>query len=301
MLNKSKQSSAIVKINGKEYAHREPLTSDVIFKAVFGKDNEESKELLMALLNIVLDREEDPIVNLEYKNPFSIKEAENEKYIIMDIRVETGKGENIDIEMQVGNLAYYKNRTVCYACDLVTKGLESGDDYDTMKKGIVISFIKGNLFPGADYFHSVYSICDRVTGEQLSDLLEIHYIELDKIQWQGRRVEELSPLEQIGAYMVVTNSRDKTAEMMELLEALVKEGEGVISMTDKVLTKVSEDERLRHLRFSRQMWQMQEAMERRAVLEEERSRIVRNLKNNGVPEAVIAKSLGITEEEVEKM
>lgn len=108
----------------------------------------------------------------------------------------------------MGHLATYKNRTIYYACDLITKDLEKGDDYSKMNKGIVISFIKGSLFPEKEQFHSVYAICDKDTGEPLSDLLK----------------------------------------------ALIKEGEGVISMTDKILTKVSEEERLRHARFSREMW-----------------------------------------------
>ena len=44
--------------------HREPMTSDVIFKAVFGSDKDESKKALISLLNCVLDRKEDPIIDL---------------------------------------------------------------------------------------------------------------------------------------------------------------------------------------------------------------------------------------------
>ena len=104
----------------KKHVHREPLTSDIIFKAVFGQDNSESKELLIQVLNIILDRQVDPIVDLEYKNPFSITDVENEKYIVMDIRAKTSWDENIAIEMQVGNLSFFDNRTIYYACDLIS-------------------------------------------------------------------------------------------------------------------------------------------------------------------------------------
>lgn len=36
--------------------NREPLTSDIIFKAVYGRDTPESKAALIALLNLVLER-----------------------------------------------------------------------------------------------------------------------------------------------------------------------------------------------------------------------------------------------------
>ena len=85
------------------HIHREPLTSDIIFKAVFGRDTPGSKRALIALLNRILERNEDPIVALDYQNPFSIGELEEEKEIIMDILVETSRGEQIDIEMQISS------------------------------------------------------------------------------------------------------------------------------------------------------------------------------------------------------
>ena len=72
--------------------HREPMTSDLIFKAVLGSDTPESNVALVSLLNVVLSRDTDPIVDLVYKNPFSIAEAAEEKIIIMDIKVETSTG-----------------------------------------------------------------------------------------------------------------------------------------------------------------------------------------------------------------
>lgn len=86
----------------RNYVHREPLTSDIIFKAVFGRDTKESKDALIAMLNLVLERDDDPIVDITYLNPFSIAEARTEKVIIMDVKVETSKNELIDVEMQIG-------------------------------------------------------------------------------------------------------------------------------------------------------------------------------------------------------
>ena len=87
--------------------NREPLTSDIIFKAVYGRDTPESKAALIALLNLVLEHEDDPIVDITYKNPFSITDDYEGKTIIMDIRAQTDKGELIDIEMQIGELDVY--------------------------------------------------------------------------------------------------------------------------------------------------------------------------------------------------
>ena len=116
------------------HIHREPLTSDIIFKAVFGRDTPGSKRALIALLNRILERTEDPIVALDYQNPFSIGELEEEKEIIMDILVETSRGEQIDIEMQISTTKELMNRFLYYLSKLVVRGLEKGENYDKLKK-----------------------------------------------------------------------------------------------------------------------------------------------------------------------
>lgn len=247
----------------KNSVHREPLTSDLIFKAVFGQDTSESKAALIGLLNIVLDREEDPIVNLIYKNPFTIAEVKNEKEIVMDIKVETEKRELIDIEMQIGDLDIYVDRTVYYGCKQLAKGLDKGEDYDKMKSSIVISFIKGKLFPDNIPIASKYTFRENTAHEQLTEIIQLHYIELGKIDWSDRSPAKLSPLEQIGAYLTCAGDPDES----DFVEALIKKGVGVISMTDNVLKKVSEEERLQYLRESREMAKMQISWEKQAARE----------------------------------
>ena len=118
----------------KKKVHREPLTSDIIFKAVFGRDTPGCKRALIGLLNRILEWEEDPIVDLVYLNPFSMAELEGAKEIIMDILVETSRGEQIDIEMQIGTTRELMNRFLYYLSKLVVRGLEKGEDYGKLKK-----------------------------------------------------------------------------------------------------------------------------------------------------------------------
>ena len=77
------------------------IKNDVIFKAVFGRDNEDCKTLLIYLLNLILKRDKDPIVDIEYKNPFEIREYVDDKETILDIKVTTNSGEIIDLEIQL--------------------------------------------------------------------------------------------------------------------------------------------------------------------------------------------------------
>lgn len=69
------------------------LTIDYVFHAVFGRDTDESKAALMEILNIILERKDDPIMSIVLKNPINTAAREDEKETIMDIRAETSSGE----------------------------------------------------------------------------------------------------------------------------------------------------------------------------------------------------------------
>ncbi len=50
-----------MKLFENNYRSRFKLTSDQVFYWVYGMDTEESKRALIALLNVVLDRKDDPL------------------------------------------------------------------------------------------------------------------------------------------------------------------------------------------------------------------------------------------------
>lgn len=133
------------------------LKNDVMFKAVYGKDDEDSKFVLMALLNHILGREEDPIVSLEYKNPFHHRERVLEKESILDIKVKTSSGELIDIKMQICNLKYLRNRLLYYHGGLIRSSLNQGASYDKILKTITICIIDDTMFPETENFLNFFS------------------------------------------------------------------------------------------------------------------------------------------------
>lgn len=75
------------------------LTNDVVFRVVYGRENEDSERALLSMLNVILDRREDPIRKIIYKNPVVLIEAVAAKESILDIKVETEIGEILDVEM----------------------------------------------------------------------------------------------------------------------------------------------------------------------------------------------------------
>ena len=122
------------------------LTNDYVFKAVFGQDNDRSKEALKMLLNVILDRKDDPITHIRILNPIIIGQSDASKGAIMDIMAETQNGLILDIEAQSGNFKEYSNRALRYANALLEKSLKRGDPYDKMEESIVITIADGKPY-----------------------------------------------------------------------------------------------------------------------------------------------------------
>ena len=58
------------------------LTDDYVFRAVFGQDNDMSKQALISLLNVILDRKDDPITGIRILNPIVIGHTDVSKEAI---------------------------------------------------------------------------------------------------------------------------------------------------------------------------------------------------------------------------
>ncbi|MDD6815555.1 MAG: Rpn family recombination-promoting nuclease/putative transposase [Firmicutes bacterium] len=212
-----------------------PLTSDYVFRTVFGRDRDDSRAALMEILNIILDRKEDPIQAIEIKNPIDTAESSEGKETIMDIRAETSRGELLDIEVQTGHLAIYPNRVVFYGGRLVNSSLQQGESNDKMKKSIVVSIVNGVLFPSLPFCHNVFEVRERETGLLLSDRLSFHFLELDKAD-RKKPISELTRIEKLAIYLKYANDETMKDCVQEILA-----GEE-FAMSEKAYRSLTKDE-----------------------------------------------------------
>ena len=72
-------------------------------------------------------------------------------------------------------------RSLFYWGRLFSGQLQSGNSYQKLERTVCINLLSFDLLDTAEY-HSCYVLKERERNEQLSDLLEIHFIELDKIK-----------------------------------------------------------------------------------------------------------------------
>ena len=212
-----------------------PLTNDYVFRSVFGRDTEESRAALIEILNIILSRKNDPIKTITIENPIELGEKKYGKGTVMDIRAETGSGEKLDIEMQTGAFDIYPDRSLYYGGRLVNSSLQTGESYDKMKKSIVVSIVDGKLFSEIEDCHSIFRVKEEETGLLLSDKLEFHFLELEKVDG-SQEVSELNSIEKLGAYLKYAGDEDRQGYVQEILD-----GEE-IAMTDNLYRKLTQDE-----------------------------------------------------------
>ena len=227
-----------------------PLTSDLVFKAVYGRNTEASNAALTALLNRLLEKDKDPIVWVRCENPFSYKTYQGEKEIIMDIKVQLSSGQLLDLEMQVDHLDSYINRSIFYMGKLINESLESGEDYDKMKETIVISIVNRTLFPQYKKAFSTYCLKEDEENHKLSEITRIHFLELGKINVAEKSINEMTLHERLGVYFKYAADESKR----ELIDQLLEYEAEVIDLTKPILEEISAEKELRELEEARRRY-----------------------------------------------
>jgi len=151
---------------------------DFAFKLIFG--NEQNKDILISLLNAILeDYQTCPIESIEILNPLGSKEYSKDKLTILDIKAKDQKGEFYNIEMQISDQYYYQKRALYYWSRLYTSQISEGIGYQNLTRTVSINILNFNAIKEKNY-HNIYRVRELKQNTDLTDHLEIHFIELDK-------------------------------------------------------------------------------------------------------------------------
>lgn len=159
---------------------------DFIFKRIFGNENQ--PEILIRFLNAIFEAKEttkeyDPIVWVEIKNTEIPKESNDSKASILDIRATTSKGEIINIEIQRSDEGNILQRALFYLCRMFIEQLGAGGKYEKLEKAVSIVITDFETdFIKSTHFHNYHNFFNEVELSKLTDLLELHFIELPKMK-----------------------------------------------------------------------------------------------------------------------
>ena len=194
-----------------------PPKMDFVFKRIFG--NENHPNVLISFLNAVLTPV-DPIKSVIVKDTTIEKSHLEDKYSRLDVKAITNKGEHINIEIQLKDEYNMIKRSLYYWSKLYEGQLENGENYQKLSRTICINLLDFNLL-NHDKFHSVYRLKDCETNEELTDVMELHFIELKKMK-DVNRVEEVKT--KLEAWLYFINQPDsELVQELEKVEVEIKE------------------------------------------------------------------------------
>ena len=269
--------------------------NDFAFKKLFGDEN--NKDILISFLSAVMKIEEEKFGELELINTELTREFSEDKKGILDVRVKLKDGEEIDIEIQLSHTRYMAERTLFYWSKMYTGNIETGDSYSKLKKCVTINILDFITIP-LDKVHSKYHITEDEAGYKLTDVLEIHYLELPKLRDEKIRdkIDENSPMVEWMMFLEADNK--------EVLDVLGKKNEKIKKATS-ILEIMSRDKESRMLYEAReaelhdQVTKIEEAREE--GIEIGKLEIAKNLIRKGMDVDFIKEVTELTKKEIEEL
>ena len=179
------------------------LTNDYAFKRLLG--SEENKPLLQDLLECILDFTPQQVLGLEFMDKELTKEEFSDKTGILDVKLKLTDGTVIDIEIQASWNASFVKRTLFYWAKMYTADFKAGESYDKLHRCIAINIIADG-FKLNDAIHSEYLLQEKETHTMLTDVLEVHFLDLQAAKRakaegnaKGKRGQLINWLRFIGA------------------------------------------------------------------------------------------------------
>lgn len=150
-------------------------TNDFAFQKTFGTLS--NKAALISLLNSILALPS-AIVDLTLENPYNIKNFEEDKLSILDIKAVDISGAIYNVEMQVTLFEGLIKRIVFYGCEIYAGQLRKGQDYSVLRPAYSICILRGRLWEDSKKVHHAFRLADQESGRVLDQTLEIHTLEL---------------------------------------------------------------------------------------------------------------------------
>jgi predicted transposase/invertase (TIGR01784 family) len=271
-----------------------PLKNDLVFKLIFG--DHQYTATIRAFLIAALDIPAEEYEELEIIDPHLERDSPGEKLSILDVRVQLKNKKLISVEIQLLKTLYMSERVAFSTGRNLARQIGPGQDYAAMARVVTIVIADYDMIEGGKSYRHLFKLYDKNNGVLLTDIMEIHTLELGKLP------------EDVGA-------DDKESELLDWLRLIRSESEEEIEMlakkTEELKTTVSRlkqlsaDERTRMLYEARQLYLMDEAVRLKTAVAEaeakEKIKMVKGMLLNGIEIGVISRISGMSEEEIRNL
>jgi predicted transposase/invertase (TIGR01784 family) len=290
------------------------ILEDGVFKAMLTQKNEDSREALRSLISACLKRE---VSNVQVKNneisPLYLKA----KSTRLDVHVTFNDGETVALEMQTSKTDDdLKRRAEYYADALVASQEAKGFYYSDIKRVYQIFFFDCELFPDSGKLPRRYYYQEENEHDRLSDLSEIIFYELPKLeQWFKDFIQSICQKEE-GIMRAertaarISRNSEKAARKLAIWKNEIERSQLILAARDKALAEGRAEgiekgraEGIEKGKAEGIAEGMEKGMEKgiEKGQNEKALEIGFNLKNMGLSTEQIAEATGLLPEEVEKL
>ena len=267
-----------------------PVKRDIVFKIFFA--DERNIEFLTDFLKSALSIPAEEYDEVVIVDPHLIREHPTDKLGIIDVKLKTVSGKTIHIEVQVAPLPNMRERIAFYDAKMVTEQIGRSERYKDIKQVISIVITESEFIAGNANYHHRFTMYDSINRVELTDIVEVHTLELCKIHPEADDSRLLYWMEFIKAEGEIE------------LEA-VAQRDPLIKKAVARLMELSADEKTRLLFEAREKERMDtESREESAREEGERAKaftIARNALNKKISIDDIVDITGLTRAEVEAL
>lgn len=259
---------------------------DFVFKKIFG--SEKHPRVLISFLNAIL-KPINPISNVEIRNSDLEKEFLDDKFSRLDIKARTNKNEIINIEIQLKNEYNMIKRSLYYWSKMYEEQLNEGDDYSKLERTICINILNFKYLDN-NRFHNGYRLKEIETNEELTNIQEIHFIEIPKLS------EVSDEKDMLVAWMeFLKNPESEKVRSLELTISEIREAKDE-------LIRISNDkeQRLLYEMRSKTLKDKNSALNEaeRKGIEKGIEKVAKNLLDMGIPINEIILATGLSENEI---
>jgi len=217
-----------------------------------------------------------------------IRDFSNDKLGIVDVKLKTTSGKTIHIDIQVAPMNFMKSRIAYYDAKMISEQIGKSEDYQNIKQVISIIITEEEFITGSPNCHHRFTMYDSKNDVELTDIVEVHTLELCKVPTEPEDNHLYNWLRFI------------KAEEAEELEA-VAQRDPIIKKAVLKLMELSEDERTRMLLEKREMERMDNAVRERSAKKEQAIEIAKKMIKMSLSTEQITEATGLTKKEIENI
>ena len=266
---------------------------DFVFKNIFG--SEKNPEILISFLNATL-KPIKKITRVEIKGTDIGKKFIEDKYSRLDIKATTSNNEIINIEIQLKNEHNMIKRSMYYLSKMYEEQLGEGEDYDKLTRTICINILNFKYLK-TENFHTGYRLKEIATNEELTDIIEIHFIEVPKLKKDSDEKDMLVAWTEF--------LKDPESDKVRNIEMNVNEirsaKDELIKMSNDSEQREIYDMRSKILKDKVSALNKSRKEGREEGREEQRIENAKNLLKIGASIEMVASGIGLTIKEVEEL